>query len=119
MIAISSPEKIDIVTDGMGPAVQSRVKVAFFNNATFWDGVSGGVRSVLAKNPNFKHDQFHYYFAFDLQEEFQVRFQTEPEVAVEALTIQYVHIFLPGMDPPLYWVKTLNGKHPDPDTTYP
>ncbi|MFM1655328.1 hypothetical protein ACI7RC_25010 [Brevibacillus sp. B_LB10_24] len=79
----------------------------------FYD-LTDEVSRVVDQNPNTPDNSQIQMFALKLEKTFQVRFALPDQLRLEDVTIQYVHVVYPPMDPLFYWVKTYNGEVPDP-----
>lgn len=76
------------------------------------------LKRALEKNPNYDAAKRLHLFEVKLEKEFNVYFQTTPQVTVDDFVVQYIHVYSPPMDLFLYWVKTVNGEIDDPMDMY-
>ena len=99
-VAVSLPESIRISDTNMTVFEISKEEDRYLLSE---------LREVLEKNPNYDSSKELYLFEVKLQKNFQAFIETIPEISINNIVIQYIHVYYPPMDSFKYWVKTFNG----------
>jgi hypothetical protein len=66
------------------------------------------LRAALEIEPNYDSLKELHLFEVKLEKNFQTTFEITPEISLDNIVIQYIHINYPPMDRFQYWVKTAN-----------